>query len=336
MEYVYERINEFVMQFDVLVGNPPYCGIKRSQIPVEYDSYLKTGFRSFYPFVSLVSHLKEAGLGLFVTPQSWLSDFQAISFRCELFKQSKLTYLNVETQPKCWDKIAKIGQISVFILEHKRKNHNPSILFYKGRIPTLRNEVEKNVFQKIMNNDFQKIKLFDGQLHYDIKSGIYTPNFIDQTQSEKSYLDRHGEIKRDKIKFNKSFEDKIKIANDRNEKFVCFCNFGRAPFKIIGKNPNRIKIPVRIIEPIYVAGTYCIISTNEPHKMIRYVQSNVAKFIWQAFFSNRSFTRTLNEVLPNIIHMLPENFNDSDIYKIFDLNQKEINCVEELAKIYGK
>jgi len=313
--------------FDVILGNPPYNGMKRTDIPKHFDCFLKTGFRTHYTFIACERFLlKDNGIMLFVTPHKWLSDNEGISLREELFNDGKLTFLNMNSCPD-WD--AQTGNVALFIFQKCREQHAPDVqlMFHGNRALNVRSEIEMCILQKILQFDLPKIEFFRGC--FDVEK-------FDDTLPEQNYVYAHGCHKWGRISFSKKFLDRIESANKKGQKFLLYPNYQRAPFKVTGKNPKQIKTPVQIVDPMPICATQIVVPTTQPDKMKKFLESVVAKFVWRVFFSDRNFAPTLTNVMPDLTSLLDDKFDDNDVYKLCNLSNEEISHIELLASTYGQ
>jgi hypothetical protein len=261
---------------------------------------------------------------IYITPEKWLCNNKSESFRNELFKFCKFSYIKFIKQPICWNELVKTSKIILFELIRGQETHDKSIICINNKIPFITCEIEKDILTKIFSfyQKYEKITFFTG-----------CKIQIDNSLHAQHYIGYNGEEKFDKINYSITFEREINTAKQKQQKFLIYPEFSTHPFKITGKNIAKIKMPVKIVDPIPVYGTYVIVPTNTPEKFKILLESNVAKFVWRMFFSNKHFGETLTGLFPNIIRDLVNDFSNQEIYKFFNLTQEEIEHIEKLAKI---
>jgi hypothetical protein len=318
-----------IMDFSVIIGNPPYNGILKKDIPKEFDKFLETGYQTYFPFIALAEKLKHGAKLMYIVPNAWLSDMQSKSLREELFKLGKFNWLQIQQQPEEWNQIAQIGRVVIFEFERGKLEHDKSIICTKdNRFPNIASDLDVCILQKFfhISNAYEKIHFFRGGNNFSINP---------ETGTKRNFIDAHSVQKFDYIKVSKTTETRINEAKNNNQLFLIYPDFQRAPFKITGKNLNKIKTPVLVVDPQPIHDTFVVVPTKTPEQFKRLLECNVAKFIWRVFFTNRKFAPTLTGIFPNIVNDLSENFDNQEIYNFFNLTQEEIIHVENLANTYG-
>lgn len=314
-----EILNKFQgMKFDVIIGNPPYNGIKRGDVK-GFNEFLTSGYRTYYPFIALERDLlKDDGVLIYVTPHKWLTEATAQSLREEVFKDGKLGFLDVRPQPDEWNGKAQIGQVAVFNFTKNSTKHAANVTNIGGQIFCETN----TLLQKIINYDAPKVELIPGCISRKAwDSG--DPLLVDCIWW--SYR-RGGHLKKEARPAKRNEKRYNLLRKARGKKILVTSSFTNVPLRDIRG----------VIDPVPFSESLVGIATSRPETMKILLSSAVAKYVFTMFFNSKNFDKALNKKLPDITHLLPDNCTEDDVNRIFNLTQEEIEYVNELAKSYGK
>lgn len=317
MSDFYNRINQ--MDFDYIVGNPPYNGILKKDVPQEFDQFLESGYQTYFPFIAMGSKLKKGGKLIFITPQTWLNGEDAFSLRNELLKIGSFD-IEIIDKPNEWN-VVNTDKLSIFQYEVGKLNETKSV--FNGKILNL-SKIGNSILEKINNIKEEKIEIFRGK---QVKK--------DNSYEEQNFYNAVGELEIFSFKPNELIQQKINLSQ-KDEMWILFPEVSHSPFKrSFAKN---IKHPIKIIKPTQFSDAYVAISVLEKDidRMFALLESTTAQFVWRTFYASIHFAKVLNKTFPNILNLLPERFNNEDIYSLFGFNDEEIRHIEELAKTYGK
>lgn len=325
--------------FDIILGNPPYGEILKKDIPIQHKHYFQSGeyYATYLLFILIaVENLKIGGKLLFLVPNKWLSMISITSFREKLFKLGKLNFIEVFDQPKEWTKNhIQVGQVSIFEFEKGKEKHSDSIFIINNRIPNVNCELDNSILEKFFkkSKSFLTYKIINGTLAHTKKyeNVVHTNTVFNRDYINYFGIKQHGFVKQSK-KYEKEFEEIILNAKQNNNKFLCFPNFTNRPFKI-NKNPIS---PIVICDPMLLSNVYCCISTNNPEKLLKYLNANLIRYVSKMFYSDKTFTKSLDNLIPDILNDLTHEVNEQEINELFELNEQEINHINEVVKSYGK
>lgn len=314
----------------LIIGNPPYNGVSYDDVPEKFRPFCPTGkqFRSHYPFIGLERELLKDGERLiFVTPHKWLTEGAGLGLRRELDKDGKLAHLEVMPQPPEWTQV-QTGQVAVFVFEKDRKEHASSVFCTPdGRFPNVNTNETRDLLQKVLSfhPSLPRIEFFRGPGNFKLIEGA--PN--------RDYMERYNKRCNGPVVVSPEHEERITKAKLNGQQFLLYPDMNRAPFKILGKDPERVKVFIETVSPQPVHDTYVVTATQAPEKMLRLLDHPVSRLVWRSFFDTRHFAPALTDLLPDVTSLLPDEPTEEDINNVFCLTLKEIQLVTELASAYG-
>lgn len=303
----------FRMKFDVVVGNPPYSGIKYESLPrfLKSRKELKK-CQSAYPFLLLTieSLLKDDGILTFIIPSEFLCSPQASLLRETIFLLGKITSFEIHENVF---KTADVGTCVSFI--YQKTSNIQGVFLYGNKIPNFSSNLEIQIFTKIIAKakQFNPVKFWRGGFSLKGKKQKYVSKYV---KGKNEVIIECGPCTA-----NPKTLKAIETATD-DSKFICYCEFNNVN--------NAFKSHKGIINPMPVIDTMIIVPTNTPKKHIALLESRVARFLFMKLFSTNHMGTSLQDLLPDITNELPENPNEIDVFNSFSLNDDEIQYLKKL------
>jgi len=303
------------MKFDCIIGNPPYNGISKKDVPKEIACDLTSGYNTYYAFIlKSISLLQEGGELIFVTPREWLCSKGGRTLREKILSECCLSNIKWESNP--WGDEASTGVVSIFKLDKKGKRGTKQLLV-NGGIPCIKSKLDLSILSKITSflQKFKAVEFFVSKTKED------------ETCEEREWVSDHTygkqevKITRARIRTNEQTEDAIK----RNKAFIVYPEFGRYFFKA----------HKAIVKPMPVRGDMLVVPTNTPKKHAALLESNVAIYTHMACYSSRHLT-SLQGYFPDVTSLLSDEPTQEEIYDVFGLSQEEREHVKNVAATHGK
>ncbi len=299
-----------MMDFDVIIGNPPYNGVNKQEKPW-VDFYTK-----FQPMLK-----DNESVIVYVTPNAWRTrpespKFQPIS---KMFLQNDLLYANLNVNSH----FTNVGEDIGFQILRNSKTKNLKTLFEVGD-----NSFEsKYIGQKIPLNNTEKIKfsIFDKIMSFSDK---LKPHF-----SKRVADDAGAALRKGKFSKTQSNEYSIPVLYTLNQTYYT----KEGPFELGKKvflNYSGYLYKDGMIDkymPIldgYVSGqaTYSISVPNQLSAEI-FRHNYTRKLI--LYYINNEKTGGFNTGIPNLPWLgYDKKYSDSDLYEMFGLTNEEIKKVE--------
>ena len=315
---------KFPFKFDIIFGNPPYEKMIDGKRSSKNDN-LWTKFID-----KSISLLKDDGYLLFITPQAWMSPTS--KQLKNVFLKYKLLYLNIQDCGKYFN----VGSKFSYYLIQKTLNDNKTTTKFKCFYPG----------SKIINS-FNE----DGELIIDKNI-----KFIPQIISENIFsLLKKTSFNNNLHKFNiqydsdlHKFTKKQLLSETKNEEFKY--EILHTPSQTVWANrPHKNQGKIKVFIPlttyyeqisINVCGNtqgvgYVLCENNEDAEKIKKVLlTDLYRFI-------ANITRWSNFNVPEVMKSLPsidigkyslEEIDNSLIYKLFSITQKEQETIKKLLK----
>lgn len=261
-----------------------------------------------------------------VTPQKWLRDDDGKNLREKMMKTgctkpaAKNNELVIGT-PKEWK--VKPGCISVFSFE---KNLNREDCILRDKTPGFTGQTRK-VLDKIQAKFGQRIKLVVGS--FGGEPSLYDKHSAKTVKTDAVF--RYGCIAMPQKKIGEFITNAAKNKNS----ILLSAEFTNVPFK----NSSRAKVKqVVLTNPIPYHNTYVGIECkpNEINKLQKYLESTLVRFVIAAYSNNMHFSKSIDGQIPDVVEMLPTNFGDNDVYRLFNLTSEEIEIVKNGAMFFGR
>jgi len=289
------------MKFDVVVGNPPYQGTNKvsddRQQPKNHNLWTKFIEKSFSELV------KNDGYVCFITPDSWMSPSNAVF---KLFKEKQLHYVDLN----CGSYFDVGSSFTAWIAQNTnvtKETSFGSVSVSLKDFPYLPRDLEKtlSIHKKVINYSENKINVKgDITCHSskDIVSKDYSNDFC--------YPMLHTNAQTRWSKIKSKFYDDIKVMWTLSGYYKPQINLGNKGFTEVNQ--------AIIIE-----------SEEEATAVYSYMNSKLYHFIvntakWSGFLNGKVFG-----MLPDLGK--DKIYNDTDIYKIFNLTDAEIEIVESYS-----
>tara|TARA_B110000977_G_C11040561_1_gene478716 strand:- start:304 stop:1536 length:1233 start_codon:yes stop_codon:yes gene_type:complete len=301
---------KFTMKFDVILGNPPYNGVNKQEKPW-VDFYVHS-----YPM------LKNNGMIMYVTPKAWISrpnspKFQPIS---KLFSENDLLYVDLNVN----DYFTGVGEDIGYQILRKSKTNNLETKF----------EYDDTKFE--LEYIGKKIHLSDNErVQFSILDKVEN-TFIENLSS--IFSKRNGaydgrQIRDGKFKIEQCNEFNIPLLYSMNKLYYIkdrgydlgwklFLNLSGNYFNV--DNPDKY-MPI-LFGHVSGQNTYSISTpSKESAKLLR---ENYSLKLIRYYIENEK-TSGFNSGLPKLPWLgYDKKYTDSDLYKMFDLTNEEINEVE--------
>jgi adenine-specific DNA-methyltransferase len=290
---------KFNMQFDVIIGNPPYQGNndKGTKQPKSHNLWSKFVDRS-------MELIKDDGFVGFVTPDSWMSPNSQV---LKTFKDNSLIWVDTEV-----GKYFTVG--SSFTAWVMQKNKNTQSVSIDGlavainKLQYLPRNFAKTypIHDKVINSTDPKLGILcDTSCHSDHKH----KNFSDTKDAIYKYTTFHTNAQTKFCKKQSKDFSKSKIIWTTSGYFKPFFSVGDLGTSEVCQ--------------------YILVDSANAQNILSYLDSKLYKFIvntgkWSGFLNGKVLS-----LLPKLTN---KNWTDQEIYKHFKLTQEEIDYVEANVK----
>ena len=291
---------EWPMKFDVIVGNPPYQGSndKGTNQPKSHNLWSK--------FVTkAITLAKMDGYVAFVTPDSWMSPNSNI---LDSFKKNSMLWINTDVS-----KYFSVGSsFTAWVLQKNQDIKNVQIDGVTVNLDNL-NYLPRDfsntysIHDKVVNSSFLKLDiLFDSTCHSDHKNKKVSKERSEAFPYEIYHT--NAQMRYSSVK-SRHFDDK-KIIWTLSGYFKPFYNEGN-------------------LGTTEVCQYVLVSSKQEADEILSFLNSKLYRTIittgkWSGFLNG------------NVIKGLPKLQNkiwtDSELYKLFNLTEEEINYIESNVK----
>ncbi|MFZ9956712.1 MAG: Eco57I restriction-modification methylase domain-containing protein [Flavobacteriales bacterium] len=310
-----------IMNFDVILGNPPYQDMhtdvqRKAKNHNLWSTFLEKGFDMLNP----------GGYLLFVTPPSWMSP--SCKLLTDIFLKYQLHYVNIG---ECSRHFKGVGsQFSYYLIE-KSKRYKKTTFHYSFKGGTfIKNCI--GISEYYLNNSIKFIPQLPTKEAFQIlEKTVFADNLKYQIQYDS---DLHKFTKKDLLSVNKDEKYTFKVLHTPTQ--ILWSSRAH-------KNHNKIKLFI----PLTTYYESLIIDTCGNTQGLGYIifediiSANRTKDILTSklyrFIANITRWSNFNVpmVMKNLPH-LPDNIepNDENIYSYFKLSNEEIELVECSIKLH--
>ena len=308
-----------VMNFDVILGNPPYQDMhtdvqRKAKNHNLWSTFLEKGF----------DMLNSGGYLLFVTPPAWMSPSSKLL--TDIFLKYQLHYVNIG---ECSRHFKGVGsQFSYYLIE-KSKRYKKTTFQYSFKGGTFINN-SSGISEYYLNNSIKFIPQIPTKEAFQIlEKTVFADNLKYQIQYDS---DLHKFTKKDLLSVNKDRIYKFKVLHTPTQTVWS----SRAH-----KNHDKIKLFI----PLTTYYESLIIDTCGNTQGLGYIifeditTANRTKDVLASklfrFIAN--ITRWSNFNVPMVMKNLPLfpldlEVSDNSIFEYFQLNYDEINTIENMLK----
>jgi len=304
-----QKIQEINMNFDYIIGNPPYQELN------ERGKNWGGGRKLWEEFVyKSVKVLNKNGYLCFIHPTTWRA-YSDKAILKTIHQKYNSIYINLETAKKYFT----VGsRFDWYILQKSKYNGNTEIesSFGKTNIKIIDWDVIPNNFCNVTKSIF--IKCWDKKNKLNFK----------KNQTHHSYKKHISEIKLNEFQY--PIKHSIRNGNDDTILWSVKPHEIQYEKKILISRGGHLK-------PVYDRGVFgvsqdalymLVSSEKEANYLIRWFNSKLLKYL----LINTKFSAYHNHKCINTFPYpknLPEDFTDDDLYKHFNLTPEEIKLVEE-------
>mgnify|MGYP000191606598 CR=1 FL=1 len=320
------------MQFDVIIGNPPYQN--------DDGGHGKSAAPIYHHFIEQAKTLEPRFISM-VIPARWYSGGKGLDgFRASMLSDNRISELHDYPETSdCFSGINIRGGICYFLWN---RNHSGTckITNYKGKTtsetisrPLLEDGIDIFIRYNRAVGIFRKVRAFEEPSFADLVSsrkpfGLPTnfSDFASHASDKKNILlhrfGKNGFVSREQLSNNQNFVDKFKII---------------VPYA----SPGTDKYPHLVLSKPIIAGpgvacteTYLVVGPFETEEMT----NNVKQYMSTKFF------RFLILLIKNTQHVTKKNYNfvpkldlntiwtDQILYRKYGLTEMEINFIESMVK----
>ena len=324
--FIHKSIKEIFhkdMQFDVIIGNPPYQlndggGTGSSAMPI------------YHLFVQQAKKLNPCYLSMII-PARWYAGGKGLDdFRTEMLNDNKIKYLvDYFDSAECFPGIDLSGGVCYFLWDKKHDGYCEVTTHRHGNSTTLvRPLLEKNSETFVRFNEAVTIRrktLDDFQSLESIVSA--RKPFGDIVAKEKGDTKvyawpENGNINRSEIRQNKAIVDKYKVCIAK-----AYGERGDFPYLVLGKpfiaEPNSC-----------CTETYLVLDSfdniRQAENMVSYVKTKFFRFLVLLKKNTQNAPRGVYQFVP--IQDFSHQWTDEMLYKKYGLTQDEIAFIESMIR----
>lgn len=324
--FIHKSIKEIFykdMQFDVIIGNPPYQlndggGTGSSAMPI------------YHLFVQQAKKLNPCYLSMII-PARWYAGGKGLDdFRTEMLNDNKIKYLvDYFDSAECFPGIDLSGGVCYFLWDKKHDGYCEVTTHRHGNSTTLvRPLLEKNSETFVRFNEAVTIRrktLDDFQSLESIVSA--RKPFGDIVAKEKGDTKvyawpENGNINRSEIRQNKAIVDKYKVCIAK-----AYGERGDFPYLVLGKpfiaEPNSC-----------CTETYLVLDSfdniRQAENMVSYVKTKFFRFLVLLKKNTQNAPRGVYQFVP--LQDFSHPWTDEMLYKKYSLTQDEIAFIESMIR----
>jgi site-specific DNA-methyltransferase (adenine-specific) len=324
--FIHKSIKEIFhkdMQFDVIIGNPPYQlndggGTGSSAMPI------------YHLFVQQAKKLNPCYLSMII-PARWYAGGKGLDdFRTEMLNDNKIKYLvDYFDSAECFPGIDLSGGVCYFLWDKKHDGYCEVTTHRHGNSTTLvRPLLEKNSETFVRFNEAVTIRrktLDDFQSLESIVSA--RKPFGDIVAKEKGDTKvyawpENGNINRSEIRQNKAIVDKYKVCIAK-----AYGERGDFPYLVLGKpfvaEPNSC-----------CTETYLVLDSfdniRQAENMVSYVKTKFFRFLVLLKKNTQNAPRGVYQFVP--IQDFSHPWTDEMLYKKYGLDKDEIAFIESMIR----
>jgi hypothetical protein len=303
------------MKFSCIIGNPPYNGVPKKDVPKEIVCDLASGYNVYYAFIlKSISLLQDGGELIFVTPREWLASKAAISLRKKILSECFLA--DVEWVENPWGQDASTGIVSIFKIQKNGKiGCNDTLCVVNDAIAQTKSQIDVQIIKKVTSflQKYGAVEFFrGGKNDCDCEERDYVETYV---RGKNDVI-----ISRGHVNGNQKTEDAI---SRKVKKFLLYTEFTYA-------HTSTFLSKKACVDPMPINDNMIIVPTNTPEKHATLLESSVARFIHSMFFSNAHLANSLQGFLPDVTSLLSDNPNDNEIFDVFGLSDEEREYVKSV------
>ena len=316
-----------INNFDAIIGNPPYEDTKATG-----DNKLYLDFTKY-----ALSILKNNGLLLFITPRNILDYILLIEKNRKYIDDFyQINYISIETSNKYFKNVSstfayflieKIPYYKKTIIEYLYCNKNATIelLLEKGyKIPRVLTKLDIEIINKITsknNNYILNDFLFDNTTQ---KINNTTQRIRKEHIKNKVVLEKESDTHKikiiDTINKTNTFPGKYYFYNKKDNVFN--------QDKLILSKKGYLMPYVDKTKKYTYSDNFKYIIDNDLDKIKILFESNIVKYLLFQYSKNGFDSINIIKMLDKKI--LTNIYNENDLYKLYNLTEKEINHIKSL------
>ncbi len=333
----------FDLNFDVIVGNPPYqmgdgSGATTDAAMPIYNKFIDTAIKLNPSFLTMI------------VPSKWMVGGRGLEkFRNKMFEEHRIRKIvDFEDASECFPGIHLDGGVCYFLWD---KNYKGDIDYTfrgsDGHLSSKKRKLKNDLFEYVIR-DNRTLSLLEKVSHGKRFSHIVSPT---QPFGIRKYLFNDPErIPNSNLNLKKAFKDSVKIYGVKGIKGGAKRVEGYVSKKIITKNQDKVNqhklffttsYSTNAVEPpktiIGDPGEIC----TETFLMIgpfqnKEEQLNCLNYMNTKFFKSLLyFGKGTMQVTQSVFGLIPlcdfsKSWNDEKLYKQFNLSKKEIGYIESI------
>lgn len=329
------------MQFDAIVGNPPYqkmdggSGRGMSAIPL-YNFFVETAKEINPKYISMI------------TPSRWFAGGKGLdSFRENMLHDRRISkIIDFANSADCFPKIDIAGGVSYFLWD-KEHNADCEITSIRGEDRTvMRRPLDEYDILVRNNASVEIIRRILKVSENTMEGYVYSRNVFGILSSEHGYADKRNPddlvlissekgnsltssyIENSKVERNQDIIDKYKViigkVVPRNGE--------------VGVDPSvgyRAITTVHIISPGQVfTETYLLLSVfntlEEAENFAKYMTCKLPRFLLHETYSSMNITKSNFRFVPYLDYT--KKWTDKELYQEFNCSQKEISLIDGMIR----
>lgn len=317
------------MQFDAIVGNPPYMimdgGAKASARPI-YQLFVENGKKADPKHLSMI------------VPARWYAGGKGLDkFRDDMLNDKQVRKLvDYFDASECFTDADISGGVCYFLWSKDSEGdccvqtHRHSEVSEMER-PLLEDNCDIFIRFNEAITILRKIQKEQEEPFYDSISarkpfGLATTVKLEQNEGQNSVkvyaYQKDGFISREKIKSNQEWIDKTKVCIS-----YAYGERGDFPYLVIGK-PFIAEAGTCCTETYIVIGCYG--SVEEAQNVISYMKTKLFRFLVLLRKNTQHATRQVYSLVPNQDFSKP--WSDEELYKKYNLEENEIAFIESMIR----
>ena len=315
------------MQFDVIIGNPPYQmndggGMGTSAIPI------------YHLFIQQAKMLEPKLLSM-VTPSRWFSGGKGLDeFREEMLKDKKLVKIvDFFDSEECFPGVDISGGVSYFLWSHQSSNECEVVSIQRGQMSVMKRPLlEVGADSFIRFNEAISIfrKTRDKSLYEIVSPRKPFGLRADVQISDKSFSSsikcysypKSGYINQSEVSKNINWKDKYKVYISK-----AYGERGSFPYLVIGKPFLGEKSSV-CSETYLVVGPFD--TKSEAENAVSYLTTKFVRFLILLRKNTQNAAKGVYSFVP--VQDFSQRWTDEKLYKKYSITEDEVVFIDSMVR----